>query len=72
MRRKITEFYTLKSSHSTVAGGVGFWRDFLFGLVVVTFFAVDTHKSAGRTIYSKMPPHPVRCQPLLLTVELWV
>ena len=51
MRQKITEFYVLKSSYSTVAGGVGFWRGFVFFLlVVVAFYVVDMHKSAPLTV----------------------
>ena len=38
MRRKMTEFCTLKSSNSTVAGGVGFWRGFFFFLLVVVAY----------------------------------
>ena len=42
---EIAEFYVLKTSHSTVAGGVlGFWRFLFVLLIVVTFFVVDTHK----------------------------
>ena len=44
-------FFTLKSSNSTVAGGVGFWRGFVFFLLVVfAFFVVDTHKIAPLTV----------------------
>ena len=39
LRRKVTEFYSLKSSHSAVAGVVGFWQGFFFFLLVhVAFF----------------------------------
>ena len=47
MRRKITEFCTLKSSNCTVARAIGLLADwFCFVLVVVAFFVIDTNKSS--------------------------
>ena len=64
MRRKITEFYRLKSSKYTVAGGVGVWRGccFLFCWSLSPFFC-------GPYAQKSHPYHGASC--LVLAMSAW-
>ena len=58
MRWKITEFCTLKSRDSTVAGGVGFWLlAFFFSLVVVASFCGRYAQKRSLTVHVDAMKH---------------
>ena len=75
MRREKTEFCTLKSSNSTVVGGVCFWRRFLFFFWSSSpFFVVDTHKIVPLTVQyfcRALSPDPHYFRPAVLLLSPW-